>query len=467
MRSASLLLAALATGSLAASVGARLLQSRGVGPRVVRLDMHRDPTDPIRNHLLRKRKETVQASLDNLDTLYAINASVGTPSQNVRLHLDTGSSDLWVNTESSAFCSSEGNPCTVGGTYDPNSSSTASLINERFNISYVDGSGASGDYVSDTFRLGSTDIPNFQFGVGAESSTQRGILGIGYASNEAQVLRNNDAPYDNLPLKLVKGGHIRSAAYSIYLNDLDARTGTILFGGVDVAHYEGDLSALPIQSEGGVYRRFLVTLTSLKFGDETVDKDMALGVVLDSGSSITYLPADVVGALYEIVGATYVQDQDLAFVPCSARTDSRTLSFAFSGSAAIEVPMDELVLDLSSVTGRRAAFNNGQDACLFGIAPAPENITNVLGDTFMRSAYVVFDLENNEISLAQAKLNSTETDVREIGTGSDAVPGAKKVDNPVAAKFGLTEGGQSGAGPAASVSAAAAVACMAALLVMF
>ena len=375
---------------------------------------------------------------------------MGTPPQDLRLHLDTGSSDMWVNTASSKLCSQRQDPCKEAGTYDQDDSSTAKDAGPGFNISYADGSGATGDYVTDTFRLGSVTLDDFQFGVGETSSTPRGILGLGYGSNEVQVLREGDKPYDNLPLKLVADGHIESAAYSIYLNDLDARQGTILFGGVDAAHFKGDLQTLPVQSEGGEYTRLFVTLTKLEFDGETVDDDMALAVLLDTGSSLTYLPNEAAAALYDMVGASFSQDDGLAFVPCSMRDESATLDFTFS-SPTISVPLDELVLDLTTEPAHgdeedssgRPSLPDGQDACVFGVAPSGGS-TAVLGDTFMRSAYVVFDLENNEISIAQAKLNSSERDIKEIKKGSDGVPGAKRVQDPVQAEVGLVDGGQNG-----------------------
>lgn len=46
------------------------------------------------------------------------------------------------------------------------------------------------------------------------------------------------------------------------------------------------------------------------------------------------------------------------------------------------------------------------------------------GDTFLRSAYVVYDLDNEEISLANTLFNVTESKILEIGTGKNSVPDA-------------------------------------------
>lgn len=124
------------------------------------------------------------ATLDNEQTLYFVNVSIGTPPQKLRLHLDTGSSDLWVNTPDSKLCSVSSQPCRFAGTFSANSSSTYQYINSVFNISYVDGSGANGDYVSDMVTVGNTKIDRLQFGIGYTSSSAQGILGVGYEANK-------------------------------------------------------------------------------------------------------------------------------------------------------------------------------------------------------------------------------------------------------------------------------------------
>lgn len=159
-------------------------------PSVVNLDIQRkDVADPVARDRLRK-KRTVSQVLDNevcaqsqfsfhpqahsfQETLYYCNVTLGTPEQSLRLVLDTGSSDLWCNAPSSTICSSQGDPCSLSGTYDSSSSSTYSFVSSDFNISYADTSGASGDYVTDTLHIGDAALRNFQFGVGFLSSSPR------------------------------------------------------------------------------------------------------------------------------------------------------------------------------------------------------------------------------------------------------------------------------------------------------
>lgn len=442
------MLLALAASILSPSVDALSPQKTsddGSSPRVVSLTTQRRAfSDPVRRDRLRRR-DTVTASLSNQETLYFVNVTLGTPPQQFLIQLDTGSSDLWVNTPSSALCMQRDEPCADAGTYEANSSSTYSYIGSWFNISYVDGSGASGDYVSDTISIGDTTLEDFQFGIGYSSTSDQGILGIGYPVNEVQVSRAQMEPYENLPARMVSAGRIQSSAYSLWLNDLDSNSGNILFGGVDTERYVGSLYTLPIQTNGGVCSDFKITLTSLVLGDEVIADDAALAVLLDSGSSLTYLPETWVRELYRQVGAQYDSNNGAAYVPCSLAGSSDTLDFTFS-EPRISVAMDELVLDIYTAYGARPTFSNGADACLFGIAPAGAG-SKVLGDTFLRSAYVVYDLDGNEISLAQTNFNATRSSVQEI-TGPRAVPGATRVADPVEATagVGLTSGGGDGDG---------------------
>lgn len=371
-----------------------------------------------------------------------MNATLGTPAQTVRLHVDTGSSDLWVNTPKSALCTARGSQCAAAGSYSANSSSTYSYVSSDFNISYVDGSGASGDYVTDTITIGGTTLASLQFGIGYDSTSAEGILGIGYAANEVQVGRAGKAAYNNLPAQMVADKLIQSNAYSLWLNDLDANTGSILFGGVDTDQYTGSLKSLPVQAESGVFAEFLVTLTKVEIGSTVIATNQALAVLLDSGTSLTYLPDAMTEAIYQQVSAQYDAEEGAAYVPCSMATNSSTLDFTFS-DPVISVPMDELVIPVTTTSGRQLTFSDGTPACLFGIAPAGNSIS-VLGDTFLRSSYLVYDLANNEISIAQTNFNATTHNVVEIGTGVDSVPDATAVKNSVTASADSSNGNIAG-----------------------
>lgn len=418
---------AVATAAIGASAINLLERRDGSAPRVVQHEIQRrHVADPIQRDRNRMRKRgtsgTVQEVLDNEETLYFMNVTVGTPAQDVRLHIDTGSSDLWLNVASSQLCSEAGNPCAAGGTYNPNSSTTYHYLNSYFNITYVDGSGSSGDYATDVVRFGGVTLENQQLGIGYTSSTQDGIIGIGYPMNEVATQYTNGVPYPNVPWNLVINNDINTNAYSLWLNDLDASTGSILFGGVNTDKYHGTLESVPIITEQGVYAEFIIALTAVGVNGTTgsLASNLASPALLDSGSSLMYLPDSVTSKIYSATGAQYSSSSGAAFIDCAAANSDLTLDFTFS-SPTIRVPMNELVLV--------AGYDRNQPVCILGIMPAGSS-TPVLGDTFLRSAYVVYDMHTNEISLAQTNFNSTTNNILEI-TNSTGVPSATAVANPV------------------------------------
>ncbi|KAJ5166500.1 uncharacterized protein N7482_005281 [Penicillium canariense] len=413
------------------ALGGLTLHQRDV-PAVVDLGIKRNEiVNPVARDRLRrmKRSQTVNQALDNEETLYYSNVTLGTPEQKLRLVLDTGSSDLWVNAPNSTLCEDRSDPCSTSGTYDSSSSSTYAFVNSDFNITYADGSGAVGDYARDTVTIGSATLKALQFGIGFTSASQDGVLGIGYPSNEVQVGRNGDSAYANLPKAMVQKGLIKSNAYSLWLNDLDANTGSILFGGVNTKKYHGTLETLPIQKAGGGYSEFVIALTAvaLTASSHTTNyssSSLPAAVLLDSGSSLTYLPDEIVEKIFEDLDVDYDSSSGVGYLPCSMAEQKVNISYTFS-SPTINVGISELLLDVGDYY-----FHNGKRACAFGIVPAGDSMS-VLGDTFLRSAYVVYDLANNEISLANTRFNSTDNHILEIGTGDDSVPGATAVANPV------------------------------------
>lgn len=325
-------------------------------PRILSLDIVRkDPiySAPVRDRL--RKRGTVQVTLDNLATLYFANVTLGSPGQNLRLDIDTGSSDIWGNSATSNLCAQFASQCAVSGTFNANQSTSYNYVNSFFSIQYADNSYAQGDYATDTLTLGGTTINNVPFGIGYKSTSAQGILGVGYATNVALVGVTGQS-YQNLPLLMVNAKLINSPAYSLWLNDLDANTGSVLFGGVDTEKFNGMLATLPVIKEGGQYREFIVALTELKVAGQAV-VSTPIPVLLDSGSSLTYLPTTYAQAVFKIFNAQYNNQAGAAIVDCSYRNSQQTMDFTFSG-VTITVPFNEMVL----VDG----VSRGRQVCILG-----------------------------------------------------------------------------------------------------
>ena len=171
----------------------------------------------------RQSTDTVLADLGNAlqAGLYYANVTVGTPPQDLSLQIDTGSSDVWVPYTQLSVCRSARQGGCPGGSFDPDQSSTFNVVGQdEFNISYVDGSGATGDYFTDAFSIGGSSLSNFQMGISTRGTIGTGIMGIGYNNSVANVYTGSGSVYANLPDALVDAGSIKSTAYSLWLNDL-------------------------------------------------------------------------------------------------------------------------------------------------------------------------------------------------------------------------------------------------------
>jgi flagellar capping protein FliD len=299
----------------------------------------------------------LQVTLDNQATLYFANVTLGTPAQKLRLAIDTGSSDIWSNTATSQLCTQYLRQCSSSGLYNANSSSSYAYANSAFYIKYADESYAQGDYAQDTLTLGGTIISSVTFGIGYRSTSAQGILGIGYPANEASVSTLGKT-YANLPQVMVTQKRINSPAYSLWLNDLNANSGSILFGAVDTAKYSGNLQTVPIIKEQGAYREFVIALTGVAVsGQSVLSSSDAIAVLLDSGSSLSYLPTVYAQAIFTIFSATYSTTNGAATVNCNLMNNAATVEFTFSG-IKISVPMNELVI----VDGVR----QGKQTCILG-----------------------------------------------------------------------------------------------------
>ncbi|KAL8652002.1 MAG: hypothetical protein Q9226_004447 [Calogaya cf. arnoldii] len=438
-------------GSLVAHITAIELVNRGLSPSAVSLALQRRPIRSL-NNLHITRRDSVTETLANEGIAYTAEISLGSPPQDFTVIVDTGSSDLWVNTLESPICQYQGvGLCAPAGTYDANSSDTYTYVNSLFNISYADGSSARGDYATDVVRVGQNsqrDVTGLQFGIAYQSSFPAGILGIGYTANVAQIDDEGNAlSYPNLPQLLVDQGVIQSNAYSLWLDDIDSSNGSLLFGGVDTEKFHGTLQTLPVQQMQGEYRHFVITMSGLSLssgsGSNTSFKqDLPAAVLLDSGSTITYLPQQLTDEVYAELDIRVdpLAPPGYVDVDCSLGRSRETLNFAFT-SVTIAVPMSELV-----IPGGRSS----RTGCMFGIAGVDSTV-GLFGDTFLRSAYVVYDLANNEISLAQTNFDATTSTVIEIGKGADSVPGASLVANPVQAPDVDAVGPRLG-GPSASAT---------------
>ena len=134
------------------------------------------------------------------------------------------------------------------------------------------------------------------------------------------------------------------------------------------------------------------------------------------------LPEDVVNDVFNSFKILKHYD-NMAVVDCGLGQENFTLDFTFA-TAKISVPMSELVLPIPpDQQANVITTNDDTPLCRLGITYAAKPTSPlILGDTFLRSAYVVYDMTNNEISIAPTNFNAVDSNIVEIDNdGSDIV----------------------------------------------
>jgi hypothetical protein len=119
------------------------------------------------------------------------------------------------------------------------------------------------------------------------------------------------------------------------------------------------------------------------------------------------LAADIIGSAFDANSYTLDSSSGTYIVDCSTASSS-TKQFELlmkssnsSDPITLTIPVSELVLPLDGDTVENSNY------CLFGIAPlssgsgAGSNLY-LVGDSVLRSAYLVFDMGNNRIGIAPA-----------------------------------------------------------------
>ena len=217
----------------------------------------------------------------------------------------------------------------------------------------------------------------------------------------------------------------------------EATSGSILFGAVDTAKYSGDLISVNVypDEQGGRVTSFTVAFTSLSATsssgtDQLTPSNYASPAILDSGTTITLLPNDIASTVFEELGAEVSERLGAVVVPCALAQNTGTLNYQFGsvGGPTIKVAMSQIVLPLVLANGEVPTYPNGEAACQLGIEAAGD-LPVLFGDTFLRSAYVVYDLDNNRIALAQTDFNATGSNVVAFPSQGAAIPSATSAAN--------------------------------------
>lgn len=241
---------------------------------------------------------------------------------------------------------------------------------------------------------------------------------------------------------------IANPIFSIYLNKASSEgwAGEIIFGGVDQSKYTGDLVYVPnvpittgSGSSNSQYSYWMVYAQgiALKGSNNDVQKSFisssgsktSTAYILDTGTTLTYLPDDIVQSLVSGITNNYSYNSNLQVyeIDCGLTSSNASIEVQISQSSSstsnpvtITVPVSNLVYPLGSV--------GGVDVCFFGISSTGTsgsiNVgsnTYLIGDSILRHVYAVFDVNQNRIGLAAANGVGGSVNGVNGGTSSQAI----------------------------------------------
>jgi hypothetical protein len=340
--------------------------------------------------------------------------------------LDTGSADTWLVGEGFT-CSRLGarNPaqCKFGNTYKK-SPSFVEVTQQTFSTKYADGETLAGIIGRETVTLGGITVKNQTVAVVNNANwhgdgKSSGLIGMAFPSvTRAHDTSNPTAKkivkYNPIFFTMYKAGLIKPT-FSLTLNRAEEGPGVLALGGLPKSiKFENRWARAPMEylsimpTLGGIAKEY--TLYAVKAGGFTVNGEKVASspnVVIDSGTTLSYLPSTVVNALAEgfdpparsggggIFGFGSGVQAGMMTIPCDAKPPK--FAIVINGTS-LNIDARELIHVIA-----RNALTNASVLCTLSVAPAGgvgAGGLSILGGPFLRSVLAVFDVGAAEMRFA-------------------------------------------------------------------
>ncbi|CAH6793750.1 pepsin A-5 [Phodopus roborovskii] len=317
-----------------------------------------------------------------LDLAYIGIISIGTPPQEFKVVLDTGSAYLWVP---SIYCSSPA--CAHHKVFNPLQSSTLLLSGQPVNVAYGSGE-MSGFLAYDSVKIGDLTVVAQAFGLSVEEpgtsmeyAVFDGILGLGYPDLSLQGIL---PVFDNLWMQ----GLIPQNLFAFYLSSKDEKGSMLMLGGVDPSYYSGDLHWVPVSKPS----YWQLALDNISMNGVVIACEGGCQGIMDTGTSLLTGPRNSILNIQNLIGAKVPSDGEYV-VKCDTINTLPDIVFTIN-DVAYPVPASAYI--------RKGHSHNCYSNFEEGIDDHLDSEMWVLGDVFLRLYFTVFDRANNRIGLAPA-----------------------------------------------------------------
>ncbi|KAF5620233.1 hypothetical protein F52700_11553 [Fusarium sp. NRRL 52700] len=288
--------------------------------------------------------------------------------QTFKMIYDTGSSDLWVYSNDSSIWQRDDHPG-----YVPTSSAKL-LKGYKWSIKYAFGDEVSGVVYTDTVKVG----PVVAEKQAVEAATviqpefaSDGILGLAFSTINTVKPKKQKTLFETLLPTL------KQKVFAANLR-LDGKPSTWDFGYIDDTKFKGKIAYTPVVSDK--YWSMNVSTYAVGKGKFTSSKKTVGEVIVDSGTSLVYLPDTVVNDYYKQIKGYKLDDSGSTF-PCNAAIPD----FHFK--------IDSTTLTIPGRDVNYTVIDPVKRICGGAIATKLNGKYSVLGNLFMRNYYVVHSQE--------------------------------------------------------------------------
>jgi hypothetical protein len=321
------------------------------------------------------------------DLIYMANISVGGVEYTVQL--DTGSSDLWIQGQSTSL---------------PNVNQTTMTYNLTYGLGWASGYISyapvefAGISVPSQALLDVSSANNPALGYNAD-----GIFGLGFtrlSSIDAFLNGTNSSTGRSLLYNLFADNPSLPNFIAFALESSQDSADDI-GGSFSVGEYEPKYSAVVNNTAIPTWptnspKRWNVLLDAIIVGGTTITPTTTVVgapkavTLLDSGTTYTYAPTDICNAIYgDVDGAHFDSDSGQWIVPCSIEID---LAFQFGDQIFPVHPLDITPKSLTDPT-----------TCVGSFLPQSVSVGAgefdwLVGDNFLRSVYTVYDFGDFDAS---------------------------------------------------------------------
>jgi aspergillopepsin I len=271
--------------------------------------------------------------------------------------------------------------------FDPSKSSTWEDYPEgSWDISYGDGSGASGTVGYDVVNVGGASATKQAVELATAISSafvsdenNDGLLGLAFGSINTVQPTQQKSFFENIADQLDE---------KLFTADLDEdASGTYEFGKLDSSKYQGELHTTPIDNSRGFWE---FPSNSYSINGKEVQSSNASPAIADTGTSLLMVDEEVAEAFYsQIQGASMNSEAGGYVYPCDADVPSFGVAIGTDGFIA---QLNGSDIQYAKVSG---------NTCFGGVQGNGGQGLQIFGAVLLKQYFAVFNFGDLTFGLAQ------------------------------------------------------------------